>query len=161
MNYSTTLEDLSKQTMYNCVRKSNYNVSGYLDGLEVVRYDYKELFDKFKDRNDVVFFVDPPYLSTEQCTYKNYWRLSNYLDVLNTLKDTSYFYFTSDKSSIIELCEWLEKNLEANNPFKGAVKYEMPVKVNHNAGYTDIMLYKQNTSVSGSINQIEYQSTMT
>ena len=142
MNYSTTLKDLEKQTMYNCVRKSNYKVSGYLDGLEVVRYDYQELFNKFKNRKDVVFLVDPPYLSTDQSTYKNYWRLSNYLDVLNTLKDTSYFYFTSDKSSIIELCDWLEKNLEANNPFTGAVKYEMPVKVNHNAGYTDIMMCK-------------------
>lgn len=159
MNYSTTLSDFAKQTMYNCVRKSNYNVTGYLDGLEVVKYDYKELFDKFKGRKDVVFLVDPPYLSTEQSTYKNYWRLANYLDVLNTLKDTNYFYFTSDKSSIIELCDWLEKNLEATNPFKGAVKYEMPVKVNHNAGYTDIMLCKENVvSITQPLEKPNYTS---
>lgn len=157
MNYSTTLENLSKQTMYNCVRKSNYSVAGYLDGLEVVKFDYKELFDQFKcDYKNVLFLVDPPYLSTEVGTYNNYWRLSNYLDVLKVLKDTNYFYFTSDKSSIIELCDWLEKNLEATNPFHGSVKYEMPVKVNHNAGYTDIMLYKKNTSISGSIDMPHY-----
>ncbi len=161
MNYSTTLADFEKQTLYNCVRKSNYNSSGYLDGLEVVKYDYKALFDKFKGNNDVVFLVDPPYLSTEVGTYNNYWRLADYLDVLKVLKDTNYFYFTSDKSSIIELCDWLEKNLEANNPFKGSVKYEIPVKVNHNAGYTDIMLYKQNTSISAPLTQPNYQITMT
>ncbi|GAF05850.1 DNA adenine methylase [Saccharicrinis fermentans] len=161
MNYSKSLKDLEKQTMYNCVRKSNYNVAGYLDGLHIVKYDYKELFNKYKGIDNVVFFVDPPYLSTEVGTYNNYWRLADYLDVLNTLKDTSYFYFTSDKSSIIELCDWLQKNLEANNPFDGAIKYEMPVKVNHNAGYTDIMLCKGNTSVSGSLCQPIYQSTTT
>ncbi|MBS2100405.1 hypothetical protein, partial [Carboxylicivirga linearis] len=108
----------------------------------------------------VVFFVDPPYLSTEVGTYQNYWRLSDYLDVLNVLKDNSYIYFTSDKSSIIELCDWLEKNLEANNPFAGSIQYDMPVKVNHNAGYTDIMLYKPKyvSSVSRNIYSSEYNS---
>ncbi|MCT4590531.1 MAG: DNA adenine methylase [Carboxylicivirga sp.] len=142
MKYALNIQELEKSTMYNCVRKSNYNVTGYLDGLQIVKYDYKELFNKYKDVDNVVFFVDPPYLSTEVSPYKNYWRLADYLDVLNVLKEHPYVYFTSDKSSILELCQWLENNLEANNPFNGAIKYEMPVKVNHNAGYTDVMLYK-------------------
>jgi 16S rRNA G966 N2-methylase RsmD len=122
MKYALSIEELEKNTFYNCVRKANYSVTGYLDGLVIVKYDYKELFNMYKDIDGVVFFVDPPYLNTEVGTYKNYWRLSDYLDVLNVLKDNSYVYFTSDKSSIVELCEWLEKNLEASNPFKGAIK---------------------------------------
>lgn len=158
MKYALNIDELEKSTFYNCVRKANYNVTGYLDGLVIVKYDYKELFDMYKDVEEAVFFVDPPYLSTEVGTYKNYWRLSDYLDVLNVLKNNSYVYFTSDKSSIIELCEWLEKNMEASNPFKGAVKEEMPVKVNYNAGYTDMMLYKSNVTVE---EVPEYYSTLT
>jgi site-specific DNA-adenine methylase len=149
MNYATTLEEFSKQTMYNCVKKADYDATGYLEGLEVVKYDYKALFEKFKGNKDVVFFVDPPYLSTDNSTYKNYWRLADYLDVLKVLKDTSYFYFTSNKSNIIELCDWIEINLAAENPFKNAVKTEARTNVTYAATYTDIMLHKRYvTSVS-------------
>lgn len=161
MNYATTLESFAKQTMYNCVRKADYNGSGYLDGLEVVKYDYKELFEQFKSEPGVVFFVDPPYLSTESGVYKNYWRLSDYLDVLNVIKDTSYFYFTSNKSSILELCEWLELNLSAVNPFRGSTFKGMQVSVNYSSSYSDIMLYKnQNTNASGPLKVPDFQTTI-
>lgn len=157
MNYATDITGLVKSTMYNTVRQSNYDASGYLDGLFIVKYDYKELFAKYRNLPGVVFIVDPPYLSTDVGTYSNYWRLADYLDVLNVLKDNSYFYFTSNKSSILELCDWLETNLQANNPFTNSVRFEMPVKVNHNAGYTDIMLYK-NASASASTTEPVYTS---
>jgi site-specific DNA-adenine methylase len=146
MNYATSLGEMSKQTMYNCIRKSSYEATGYLDGLEIVKCDYMTLFERFKNEKDVVFFVDPPYLSTDASTYKNYWRLSDYLDVLKVLKGTSYFYFTSNKSSIIELCEWIEKNLAAENPFKDATVTEMRTNVTYSASYTDIMLHKRYVS---------------
>ncbi len=142
MNYAEDLDSLQKQTFYNCVKKNPYNATGYLDGLHIVKYDYKELFNKYKNLSGVVFLVDPPYLSTEKGTYQNYWRLADYLDVLNVLKENSYFYFTSNKSSILELCEWLETNLSAINPFHNSTKREMTVNVNYTSSYTDIMLYK-------------------
>lgn len=160
MNYATTLEAFSKQTLYNCVRKSNYDCTCYLDGLFVVKNDYKELFEKYRNMPGVVFVVDPPYLSTEQSTYKNYWKLADYLDDLNVLKDNNYFYFTSDKSSIIELCEWLETNLQATNPFHNSKREEIKMHVNHNAGYTDMMLYK-NVTATGSLDVPKYTSSNT
>lgn len=144
MNYATNYDDMAKQTMYNVVRKNGYEPADeYLQGVDVVKMDYRELFDRYKHIPGVVFLVDPPYLSTDCSTYSNYWKLANYLDVLSVLKDTNYFYFTSNKSSIIELTDWIEKNLCGENPFKGATKVEMNARVNHNAGYTDIMLYKR------------------
>jgi 16S rRNA G966 N2-methylase RsmD len=143
MKYSTNYADLSKQTMYNVVRKNDYEpATDYLSGVEIVRMDYRQLFDRWKHVRGVVFLVDPPYLSTDVSTYSNYWKLSNYLDVLSVLKNTSYFYFTSNKSSIIELTDWMEQNLGAENPFSGAIKKEIAARMNHNAQYTDIMLYK-------------------
>jgi len=130
--------------MYNCVRKSDYEpANDYLQGVDVVKMDYRDLFNRWKHIDGVVFLVDPPYLSTDVSTYSNYWKLANYLDVLSVLKGTSYFYFTSNKSSIIELTDWIEKNLGAENPFHGATKKEMAARMNVSAGYTDIMLWKR------------------
>ena len=135
-------ERLEKETLYNCVRQSDYDAKGYLDGLEVVSQCYKELFAKYKDLPNVVFLVDPPYLSTDAGTYKSYWKLRDYLDVLQVLDGTKYFYFTSNKSSIIELCEWIETKTPMSNPFNGATTATMNATINFNASYTDIMLYK-------------------
>ena len=156
MNYATSLDEMTKQTMYNCVRKADYSTSGYLAGWEVVKYDYRALFEKYKDDKRAVFFVDPPYLSTEVGTYKSYWRLADYLDVLKVLKDTSYFYFTSNKSSIIELCEWIETNLEATNPFRGAAMSTTHATLNYSSSYTDIMLHKNMTSTVAGDVRYEY-----
>ena len=70
-----------------------------------------------------------------------------YLDVLNLLVGTSYIYFTSDKSNLIELCQWLGKNHWIGNPFNGSVRTEMFRNMNYNASYTDIMLYKKETQI--------------
>lgn len=142
MKYVLSFEALEKETLYNCVRQSNYDATGYLKGLEVVSESYKDLFLKYKDLPNVVFLVDPPYLSTDAGTYKSYWKLKDYLDVLNVLDGTNYFYFTSNKSSIIELCEWVETKTPMSNPFTGATMETVNSTVNYNSSYTDIMLYK-------------------
>lgn len=146
MKYVLNFEQLKKETLYNCVRQSDYDATGYLDDLEVVSECYKELFHKYKDEPNVVFLVDPPYLSTDVGTYKSYWKLKDYLDVLQVLDGTSYFYFTSNKSSIIELCEWIETKTPMSNPFRGAAMETMNATINFSASYTDIMLYKQWTT---------------
>lgn len=142
MKYALSFEQMEKETLYNCVRQSDYDAKGYLDGLEVVSQCYKELFAMYKDLPNVVFLVDPPYLSTDAGTYKSYWKLRDYLDVLQVLDGTRYFYFTSNKSSIIELCEWIETKTPMSNPFNGATTATMNATINFNASYTDIMLYK-------------------
>jgi hypothetical protein len=148
MKYVLNFETLQKESLYNCIRQSNYVADGYLDGIEVVTLDYKELFAKYKDCPNVVYLVDPPYLSTDTSTYKGYWKLRDYLDVLNVLDKTNYFYFTSNKSQIVELCEWIETRSTLANPFSGATVETMSQSVNYNSSYTDIMLYKQWTTTT-------------
>lgn len=144
MKYATDLAGLRKETFYNTVRKCDYSPSlDYLDGLEIISCDYKELFNKYKDTPNVVFLIDPPYLSTEVGTYTMTWGLSDYLDVLQTLVGTNYIYFTSNKSSIIELCDWMGKNNALGNPFIGSEKVEFNAHMNYSSHYTDIMLFKK------------------
>ena len=42
--------------------------------------------------------------------------------VLTVLKGHSFVYFTSNKSSILELCDWMDRNPFGGSPFK-AVSY--------------------------------------
>lgn len=142
MKYFLSFEEFTKGTLYNTMKLNPYETDGYLDGVEIVRNDYKFIFEKYKDHPNVVFLVDPPYLSTDVKAYKNYWRLADYLDVLKVLKDTRYFYFTSNKSSIIELCEWIQTNTGGVNPFEGSTTVSMKANVTFQSSYTDIMLFK-------------------
>ena len=143
MNYSHNYEEFSKQTLYNRVRQDDYNADGYLEGVEVVSMDYRRLFDQFRLVPDVVFILDPPYLSTDCGTYKsdNYWRLSDYLDVLKCLQGTRFVYFTSSKSTIVELADWMGRNPAVGNPFEGArvVRHHVSGQA---LNYDDIMLVK-------------------
>ena len=144
--YVTSFADLSKEVFYNNLKAEpyNFNADEYLQGLEIVSVDYKELYLKYKDVPGVYFIVDPPYLSTDTKTYSSdkYWKLRDYLDVLNVLVDSNYIFFTSNKSSLIELCEWFQDNSNIGNPFSGSVLNSQKVMLNHTAKYTDMMLYK-------------------
>lgn len=143
MKYQLSVEGMRKEVLYNNIRMTNYPLCpDYLDGLTVMSCDYKELYKRYKDVPDVVFLVDPPYLSTEAGTYKIYWRLSDYLDVLNVLRDKPFVFFTSNKSSLIELCEWIGRNQAIGDPFNGCQRIEFNAQMNYAAKYTDIMLYK-------------------
>ena len=79
MNYGTTLEHFEKDSLYN-VRQSNYKCDGYLEGVNRVKKDYRDLFAEYRNHNNVVFLVDPPYLSTDTTTYNrtDYWKLTDY-----------------------------------------------------------------------------------
>lgn len=144
--YAISFEDLSKQTFYNNVRQSEYITDDYLKGVEIISSDYRKIFEKYKAQENVVFLVDPPYLSTDCSTYGSdkYWKLKDYLNVLDVLVNTNYLYFTSNKSQIVDLCEWIETrtNKENINPFKGSTTICLNTQLNHSAKYTDMMLYK-------------------
>src|SRR5690606_14681905 len=104
--YATSMAELQKHTFYKTIKKTDYLADGYLEGVQRVSMDYKELFAKYQNKPNVVFLIDPPYLSTDCTTYSSdkYWKLGDYLNVLTTLQKTQYFYFTSNKSQVVELC---------------------------------------------------------
>jgi len=138
---ATNYEQLAKHTMHNVIRRNNYNATGYLDGLEITHEDYKALFARFKDRKNVLFLLDPPYLSTEVGMYNCYWKLGDYLEVLKLLQGTKYIYFTSDKSQVIEFCRWLHENPLVSDSFKGAEIMRRENRM-YNIRYSDIMAVK-------------------
>ena len=142
MKYKMGLDGMRKEALYNNIRKSDYPAAdGYLDGLEIIGQDYREVFNRYKDVPGVVFLVDPPYLCTDVTTYTMSWGLSDYLDVLTILHGHPFIYFTSNKSSLVELCRWMGRNPGMGDPFRDAGIMEFNARVNYNSSYTDMMLY--------------------
>lgn len=141
-NWATTYDQFAKQTFYNRAVNTHYDATGYFDGLEITHKDYRELFAEFKDQNNVLFVLDPPYLQTECSMYKSdtYWQLKDYLDVLNMLQGTKYVFFTSGKSQIIDLCKWINKHFPSAELLKGAEFWEQNNRVNDFTSYKDIMI---------------------
>jgi hypothetical protein len=146
MKYATDYEALNKETFYSRIRMTDYCADGYLDGLLIESCDYRELFNKYRNVPGVVFPVDPPCLNTDVGTYRMCWRLSDYLDVLTVLCGAPFVYFTSNKSAIIELCEWTERNKTVGNPFVDAQKRVFNAHMNDSSSYMDMMLYKKETA---------------
>lgn len=144
MKYKMSITEMRKETLYNNVRKAGYaECPDYLAGLDIESCDYRELFERFRNVPGVVFLVDPPYLSTEVGTYRMSWRLADYLDVLSVLSGHNFVYFTSDKSSLVELCEWMGRNPSLGNPFERCRRREFNATMNYNSRYTDIMLFTE------------------
>lgn len=123
--YSTNLDEFTKETLYNKVIQHDYDATGYLDYVEIVCSDYKNVFNEYKDCKNVLFLLDPPYLCTQCNTYRMSWGLGDYLDVLTILDGHSYVYFTSNKSNIFELCDWIGHHKIDKDPFYGAQRAEV------------------------------------
>ena len=136
----TSFDELTKHTMYNRVRPGLYEVAGSLDGLEVVHMDYRELFQREAGNSRALFVLDPPYLTTECGMYENYWKLTDYLDVLRLLDGTKWVYFTSDKSQIVELCQWLAGRYGEAAPMYGATVRMRTNTLNYQAKFNDMMI---------------------
>lgn len=142
--YVTSFQELTNQQLYNRVRKSPIIIDeSYLEGIDILRQDYNVLFKRYENTSNTLFLVDPPYLSTDVSSYTDkYWKLADYLNVLNTLKGNRYVYFTSNKSSIIELMDWFSKNYNIENPFGKATIISRINGINKTSSYIDYMIYK-------------------
>lgn len=143
-NWASSYKKFSQQAFYNRVVRAHYDAAGYLDGLEITHKDYRELFNEFKDQENVLFILDPPYLQTECNAYQNdgYWHLKDSLDVLRMAQSTKFIFFTSDRSEILDLVQWINTNIPGAGLLKNTERFEVSSRVNFSANYKDIMIAK-------------------
>lgn len=143
--FATTLEQLTKHPFYNCLRRSSISAEGYLDGLEITCKDFRELFEEFKDKQNVLFILAPPYLQTDLDSYHNsdFWTLGETLDVVRMMMGSKFIFFTSDKSDIPELLSWLCNNTSGFDFVKNAEIHKRTNysdKIHHYEDYMYVML---------------------
>ena len=144
--FSRTFPELTKNSLYNNLKRSKVEYSpadDYLDGLEVINKDYREILNEHKRDSHSLIIADPPYLSTDCSSYKSGrdWGLTDSLTILGALNGQNFIYFTSERSQLIELCQWLESTY-GDNPLDGRC-YSRRVTINHQAGYEDIMIVRK------------------
>lgn len=143
-SYANSFEEMKKQIMWNRLTFEYNEAKDYLNGLEVVSCDYRDLFNKYKNEDGVLFIFDPPYLTTDIKSYKNvnYWTLVDYLNILLLTKSNNFIFFTSNKGSLINLTKWINDNFNAGI-LKGNV-VERKNALSKDTSYTDYMIYNIN-----------------
>lgn len=139
-NYVHSMDELEKQRFYSNTSKSPINADGYLEGVETVHKCFTELMkDKFLDK--VVFLLDPPYINTNQGYHRD---KNNYFGLLSQLKlfelmTPPFFYFTSNKSEVIDFVDHENKY---SHLFNNCETFMTKNKINVKSSYLDIMIIR-------------------
>lgn len=140
-NFIKSINDLKPTNMYNNIVSTEYDAIDYLNGVERRQTDYRELIKEFKDK-DVCFVCDPPYLTTNSEQYRyDYWKLTDYLEVISNLKNEKFIYFTSEKSQLVELMTWCEKEY-GHSLLTGAQIVSRETQLAYNSRFKDLLIYK-------------------
>jgi 16S rRNA G966 N2-methylase RsmD len=135
-----TYEQINELAFYNNVRVKNYGSDGYFNGFEVVRQDWLELFNQYKNDSNVCFIIDPPYFCTILRHYSNDdWTMSNTLDVMKAMIDVkNWIYFACDDSGAEDILNWLDKHFETHI-MENVKSYRVSSQVNYNRNMEDVM----------------------
>jgi hypothetical protein len=144
-----TFEQIHRLAYYDNVRHKPYIDKGYLNGFELVRQDWKELFAQHKNDTHVCFIVDPPYFSTILRHYSNDdWSIKNTLDVMKALMSVKdWIYFGCDKSGAQEMLEWFDDNF-GTHIMDNVKTYTVTSQVNYNRNMEDVMYVSTSKTTS-------------
>ncbi|KAI5503649.1 phage tail repeat-like family [Trichomonas vaginalis G3] len=103
------IETLMSKVLYlNYTNVFKEDIEKYIEGIEFVRCHWTDLYEKYKDKENVFFIVDPPFYNTWDFQYQVDWTLRDSLETLDVLHNHPCFYFTSDKSGLETVMRWLE-----------------------------------------------------
>ncbi len=105
-NYATTKEQLLRLNFYNKPPKALNDSKGYLQGVERVSMDFKDLLDKYKG-DSILPILDPPYLQTQKGNYRMHFMVKDFLHLMDRIKDFKIcLLFSSTKSENQEILEY-------------------------------------------------------
>lgn len=121
------LNDLGK-IYTNKVRQSDYvHNEEYCKGCKIVTCDYNDLIQDDK----ALYILDPPYIQTIASTYKNWFRVSDFLKLYERIKNLDNFIlFTSYRSGAHDVLNYLHEDITTFCDhvinFKSHVRYLNP-----------------------------------
>ena len=111
--YANNKKDLLhkiNQSCWNNLVKSPLMPGDYLNGVERVSCDWREILAKYGDLKDVCIIADPPYLYTDNNGYCNEISVDDTLDLFEIcLNSKSYMLFTTGRLDIVDLVMRLDK----------------------------------------------------
>lgn len=143
-----TQNELFSQSFYNKIPKKTYQqAEDYLDGINIVSQPFQTLIPKYKNTENLILILDPPYLFSDHKRYKNSTTFGivdflNMLHLTTELNNPSILFFNHDESKIIELIDFFK---ETKNPiyqiFKEAKTIQKQTTFNKCVKYRDNLIY--------------------
>ncbi|WP_230660411.1 hypothetical protein [Psychrobacter sp. I-STPA10] len=141
----SSVDELFKQTMYNTIRCSDYNLAdGYLDGIEIVSLSFEKLLPTYQTSPKTLLILDPPYVSTKQGAYSldNYFGMVQFLTLMKLVRPP-YILFSSTRSEVLAYMDYLKDNDVAAWERLGGFDIVSQIsRINQLATYEDNMIYK-------------------
>ena len=144
--FPNTLDDLrATKQFYYPFRLRQYNPAGYLDGLEVVREDYRALIGRVSPADDsgdrVLLLLDPPYTHTSAEGYDGSFTIADYMRLL-CVRNVYFALFGSSKSQTLAVVDCLKE--------KAAESFPALARARH---------IKKNATLAASIGYVESLTT--
>ncbi|PSM51357.1 hypothetical protein CBLAS_0922 [Campylobacter blaseri] len=140
------IEELSKKSFFDQVTQGYKEVKDdYLFGIEILRDDYLDIYEKYKNEN-IVLVLDPPYLQTDVASYSfKGWSIVSFLKLYSIINHP-FIFFSSDKSEFEEFINYEIEGNRANDYIKFCKIKTLKKKtqINKFASYQDFLFYNAN-----------------
>lgn len=107
--------------LYNRISKQFPDVSDdYLKGLTIEHLDFRELYQKYSTRNKKLFLIcDPPYIATDSGNYRDWFILTDFLELMDICEKETFIMFSSDKSEFKHFVDYHKKKYKNESAFNG------------------------------------------
>ena len=107
--------------LYNRISKQFPDVSNdYLKGLTIEHLDFRELYQKYSTRNKKLFLIcDPPYIATNSGNYRDWFVLTDFLELMDICEKETFIMFSSNKSEFNHFVNWHKKKYKNESAFNG------------------------------------------
>lgn len=116
----------------------------WLEGLELTRCHWRELYMRYKDEPGAVFVADPPYVGTKNDAYSyagRRWSAADGLAVMDVCRSgRPFFYFISEKSSESGFMDMVRRRW-GTDPLAGCLRFERNYSIGKSATTKDIMYF--------------------
>lgn len=116
-NYYFDRQSLYKNIKYIRIPKLPIQYKDYLKGVEIVGMDFIDLLERYKNVENKLLILDPPYLQTEIGNYKQHFTLKQFINLFKYVKKP-YLMFGSEKSDILDFLDFFKDYNTCFNDFE-------------------------------------------
>lgn len=146
-NFAYSLEDLSSRGLYAHPSRTALSAADaserYLEGLHIVSMDWRELLSQYRDTPNALYIIDPPYFSTICGGYKDrHWSFDSYMDLLASIPDSGYLYFTSAKADFVSFLQRITNDWGCRHPFVDASALTQTTTFARGGSNPEVLYYK-------------------
>lgn len=113
--------DFHPNHLYNRIPKQFPVISNdYFKGLTIEHLDFRELYQKYSTRNKKLFLIcDPPYIATDSGNYRDWFILTDFLELMDICEKETFIMFSSDKSEFKHFVDYHKKKYKNESAFNG------------------------------------------